>query len=170
MAEETMGNRSRVVRWSDPAVLPQAARSMSGLQFLEAFLRGELPLPPVCELVRMTLVEVELGRAVFELLPDESMYNPLGCVHGGVVTAVLDSAMGCALHSTLPPGVSYTTLELKVNFARPLTVATGVVRAEGKLIHAGSTVATTEARLEDRAGALFAHATSTLMILRPRGP
>jgi uncharacterized protein (TIGR00369 family) len=165
----TGGDRSRLVRWSDPTVLTEAAKSMSGIELMRAFQRGELSLPPFCELCRTTLVEIEPGHAVFELDPDESMYNPLGCVQGGVVTGVLDAAMGCALHGTLPAGVSYTTLELKVNFVRPVTLATGVVRATGKLVHGGKTVATTDARLEDRAGTLYAHASSTLMVLRPRG-
>jgi uncharacterized protein (TIGR00369 family) len=166
--ESTEGPRSRVVRWSDPTPLTEAARTRSGMEILRAFQRGELAPPPICELVRMTLVEVEPGRAVFELAPDESMYNPLGCVQGGVVTGILDAAMGCALHATLPAGVSYTTLELKVNFVRPVTLATGVVRAVGTVVHGGGTVTTTEARLEDRDGTLYAHATSTLMVLRPR--
>jgi len=166
--ELTGRDRSRLVRWSDPSALTDLAGTRSGLEILRAFQQGDVAPPPICELLRMTLVDVEPGRAVFELRPDESMYNPLGCVQGGVVAGILDAAMGCALHSTLPAGVSYTTLELKVNFVRPVTVATGVVRAVGKLIHGGGTVTTTEARLEDSDGTLYAHATSTLMALRPR--
>jgi uncharacterized protein (TIGR00369 family) len=169
MDEMRERNRSRIVRWGDPAPLPESARTMSGLEILRAFQRGELPPPPVCELLRMTLVEIEPGRAVFELVPDESMYNPLGCVQGGVVTGILDAAMGCALHSTLPAGVTYTTLELKVNFVRPVTLDTGAIRAIGTLIHGGGTVTTSASRVEDRMGTLYAHATSTLMVLRPRG-
>jgi uncharacterized protein (TIGR00369 family) len=169
MDEALWGERSRLVRWSDPTPVTEAAKSRSGIEIMRAFQRGELKPPPICELYRMTLVDVDPGRAVFELEPDESMYNPLGCVQGGVVAGILDAAMGVAFHATLPAGVSYTTLELKVNFVRPVTLETGVVRAVGKVIHGGGTVATTEARLEDSSGALYAHATSTLMVLRPRG-
>jgi uncharacterized protein (TIGR00369 family) len=169
MVEISTVDRSRLVRWSDPASLPGLTRTMSGIDIMRAFLRGELTDPPFCELMRTRLVEIEPGRAVFEFVPDESMYNPLGCVQGGVVTGVLDASMGRALHATLPAGVTYTTLELKVNFVRPVNLATGVTRAVGTVLHGGGTVATTEARLEDRAGVLYAHATSTLMVLRPRG-
>jgi uncharacterized protein (TIGR00369 family) len=160
--------RTRTIRWHDPGELASRARSMTGLEFLRALAKGELHQPPFVELIGLRLVGVEPARVTFEFEPSEYMYSPLGTVHGGLLTTVLDSAMGCALHTTLPAGVTYTTLELKVNFNRPVTDRTGPMSAEGRVVHAGGTVATAEARLVDRGGTLYAHATSTLMVLRPR--
>jgi uncharacterized protein (TIGR00369 family) len=160
--------RVRTIRWQDPRGLGARARSLTGIELLRAVASGEIPPPPVAELLGLRLTIVEPARAVFEFDPAEYMFSPLATVHGGILTTVLDSAMGCALHTTLPAGVSYTTLELKVNFNRPVTDRTGPMTAEGRIVHSGGTVATAEARLVDRAGTLHAHATSTLMILRPR--
>jgi uncharacterized protein (TIGR00369 family) len=162
------GTRTRTFHWSDPSALAVAARGLSGLDALRAILRGELPPPPIADLVGMRLVSVEPSSAVFEFEPAEYMYNPLGAVHGGILTVLLDSAMGCAFHTTLPPGISYTTLELKVNFVRPVVLESGTIRAEAKVIHPGTTVGTAEGRLLDAHGTLFAHATCTMMILRSR--
>ena len=159
--------RTLTVRWPDPGALATAVRGRSGLEALRAMVRGELPPPPIAELLRMRLVEVEPSRAVFEFPPSEYEYSPLGTVHGGILTVLLDSAMGCAFHTTLPEGVSYTTLELKVNFVRPVTVASGPLRAEGRVVHAGRTVGTAEARLVDANGQLYAHATCTMITRRP---
>jgi len=142
------------------------APTMSGLEYLRAMLRGELAPPPILPLLGMEFIEVEEGRAVFALEPDEYHYNPIGTVHGGVACTLFDSAMGCAVHSTLPAGTRYTTLELKVNFLRPLSRETGRVLCEGKTIHVGGRVATAEARLVDTAGQLYGHATTTCMIFR----
>jgi uncharacterized protein (TIGR00369 family) len=160
--------RVRTFRWHDPHALSARARSMSGLEILRAMVSGEISPPPFAELIGLRLTVAEPARAVFEFDPAEYMYSPLSTVHGGILTTVLDSAMGCALHTTLPTGVSYTTLELKVNFNRPVTERNGRMTAEGRVVHAGRTVATAEARLVDHAGKLHAHATSTLMVLRPR--
>jgi len=159
-------SRVRTVRWTDPAVVAAPGRTMSGLEFLRKIAVGELPPPPVAELLGMRLVWVEPSSAAFEFDPAEFLYNPLGSVHGGIVTTLLDSAMGCAVHTTLPTGVGYTTLELKVNFVRSVVARLGPMRAEGKVVHAGPTISTAEARLVDRSETLYAHATSTLMILR----
>jgi uncharacterized protein (TIGR00369 family) len=134
---------------------------------MRAFLTGELPSPPFMELLGIRIVSVDPASVAFEFEPAEFMYSPLGNVHGGIVTVLLDSAMGCSFHTTLPAGVGYTTLELKVNFLRPVTSRSGTLRAEGHVVHAGSRVATTEARLVDSAKRLHAHATSTLMVLQP---
>ena len=142
------------------------APTMSGLEYLRAMFRGELAPPPILPLLGMEFIEVEEGRAVFALEPDEYHYNPIGTVHGGVACTLFDSAMGCAVHSTLPAGTRYTTLELKVNFLRPLSRETGRVLCEGKTIHVGGRVATAEARLVDTAGQLYGHATTTCMIFR----
>ncbi len=164
----TESPRERTVKWSDPAVLAASARGMSGLDALRAMVRGELPPPPIAELLAMRLLEVEPSRAVFEFLPAEFEYSPLGTVHGGILTVLLDSAMGCAFHTTLPAGVSYTTLELKVNFVRPVVVQSGPMRAEGRVVHPGSTVGTAEARLTDARGVLYAHSTCTVLTRPPR--
>lgn len=160
--------RTRTVRWIDPATIVGPLRTMSGLEFLRKIVAGELPPPPIAELLGMRLVWVEPSAAAFEIDPAEFLYSPLGTVHGGIVTTLLDSAMGCALHTTLPAGVGYTTIELKVNFVRTVVARLGPMRAEGKVVHAGPTISTAEARLVDRAETLYAHGSSTLMVLRGR--
>jgi uncharacterized protein (TIGR00369 family) len=148
-----------------PQALAERAREMDGLSFVRALMDGELPPPPIAELLGFRPVEVGPGRAVFELLPGEQHYNPIGSVHGGVAATLLDSAMGCAVQTTLPAGVGYTTLELKVNFVRALTAQTGPVRCEGEIVHAGKTVATAEGRIwEADTGKLVAHATTTCLV------
>src|SRR5712691_3084265 len=161
------GSRTRTVTWEDPMIGARAATAMAGIDYMRALERGELPPPPVAVLLDMFPAEVEPGRAVFELEPGEYQYNPIGSVHGGVVTTLLDSAMGCAVHTMLPAGTGYTTLELKVNFLRRVTTETGRLRCEGTVIHLGRTVATAEARIEDERGRLVAHATTTCLVMRP---
>jgi uncharacterized protein (TIGR00369 family) len=167
MDESITRERTRTVSWDDPLISARAAPSMSGLEYLQAMERGELPPPPLMQLLNMGFQSAEAGRVVFSVEPAEYHYNPIGVVHGGLAATLCDSAMGCAIQSTLPAGVGYTTLELKVNFVRPLTVATGLVLCEGKVIHVGNRVGTAEARVTDRAGKLYAHATTTCMIMRP---
>ena len=159
--------RTRRFRWPDPARYVEPIRKLSGIEFMRGFLTGDLPAPPFMELLGIRIVSVDPGSVTFEFEPGEFMYSPLGNVHGGIVTVLLDTAMGCSFHTTLPAGVGYTTLELKVNFLRPVTSKSGTLRAEGHVIHSGSRVATAEARLLDREKKLHAHATSTLLILRP---
>jgi len=159
--------RTRSFRWPDPARFVEPIRKMSGLEFMRAFLAGTLPAPPFMELLGIRIVSVEDGKVTFEFDPSEYMYSPLGNVHGGIVTVLLDTAMGCSFHTTLPAGVGYTTLELKVNFVRPVTAHSGTLRAEGHVVHSGSRVATVEARLFDVHQKMHAHATSTLLVLRP---
>ena len=125
----------------------------------------ELPVAPIAELLGFDLVELGEGRASVELDPAERHYNPLGTVHGGIAATLLDSAMGCAVHTTLDEGEAYTTLELKVNYVRAITEATGRVVATGSVIHRGGRVATAEARLTDAGGRLLAHGTSTCLIM-----
>jgi uncharacterized protein (TIGR00369 family) len=145
-------------------VTPEILNSYDGLGFLQAIIAGTLPQPPISELLSFHLVEAENGHAVFEGLPEFRHYNPIGSVHGGIAATLLDSALGCAIFSTLHKGDTWTTLELKLNFVRPMTKDTGPVRAEGRIIHRGRTVATSEGDLKDRAGKLYAHATTTCMI------
>lgn len=160
-------SRTRTIYWQDPSQFAEPLARLSGLEFMRGFLEGTLPAPPFMELLGIRIVSVEPGSVAFEFEPAEFMYSPLGNVHGGIVTVLLDTAMGCSFHTTLPPGVGYTTLELKVNFLRSVTSRAGTLRAEGHVVHAGGKVATVEARLVDREQKRYGHATSTLLILRP---
>lgn len=137
----------------------------TGMQILEAIFAGELPPPPIGDTLDFVPIHIAPGFAVFQGRPLRRYYNPLGTVHGGWFATLLDSAVGCAVHSTLPAGKGYTTLELKVNMVRPLTDAVPLVRAEGKLIHAGRQAATAQGRLVGPDGKLYAHATTTCLIL-----
>jgi uncharacterized protein (TIGR00369 family) len=157
--------RTLTYSWSDPLAALDVARTLPGLELVRRMMTGELPPPPIAEVLGLRLVEVEEGRAVFEGDPGEQHYNIIGTVHAGFTTTLLDSAMGCALTTTLDAGVAWTTLELKANFTRAITVDSGTVRCTGTIIHPGRRVATTEARLEDAQGRLCAHATSTILVL-----
>ncbi len=149
-----------------PAPIPEEAkRTLSGLEQLCAIRDGRLGVAPMQALMNMRLVEAEEGRVVFAATPDERHYNPGGTVHGAFTAAMLDSAMGLALVSTLPAGVGNTTIEFKLNMVRPMFASTGEVRAEGRLLHRGRTIATAEGSMVDAAGKLIAHGTTTLMIL-----
>jgi uncharacterized protein (TIGR00369 family) len=139
-------------------------RARSGVQFFEAIGTGELPSPPISHTLDIWPVEWDTGRMVFQGMPAAAHYNPIGSVHGGWIATMLDSAVGCAIHSTLPVGKGYTTLELKVNYIRAVTADAGPLRAEGKVIHVGGQIATAEGRLYDAAGKLYAHATTTCLI------
>jgi uncharacterized protein (TIGR00369 family) len=142
-------------------VPPDVLKSYDGLGFLKAIM---VPNPPISELLGFHLVEVKEGRAVFEGTPEFRHYNPIGTVHGVFAATLLDSALGCAIFSTIGKGDTWTTLELKFNLVRPMSKDTGPVRAEGRIVHRGRTVATAEGDLKDRAGKLYAHATTTCMI------
>lgn len=166
MARDESSARTRTVRWDDPKPGAEAAETMGGLEYLRAIARGELPTAPLAHLIGFGFSEIEEGRVVFECTPAEYHYNPIGAVHGGLACALFDSAMGCAVHTMLPAGVQYTTVELKANFLRPITTATGRLQCEGKTIHVGGRIATAEARLTDEGGRLYGHATTTCMIFR----
>jgi uncharacterized protein (TIGR00369 family) len=159
--------RRRVVTWDDPVASWKAARGLGGIDVLRAIEDGIISPPPVARLLGLEVEQVSEGLVTFAFEPGEYHYNPLGTVHGGILTTVLDSAMGCAVHSRLRAGLTYTTLELKVNFLRPVRVTTGRVRGEGKVVHLGGRVATAEAHLVDEDGGLYAHATSTCLISSP---
>ena len=161
-----MTERTRTYTWDDPLAILADSVGLSGIEALRLMAAGEIPPPPIARTLGFGRFEVDEGRAVFEIEPAEFHYNPIGVVHGGLALALLDSAMGCAVHTTLPAGAAYTTLEVKANFVRPLTAATGLVRCVGSVVHGGRTVATAEGRIEDAAGKLYAHGTSTLLIQR----
>lgn len=166
---DTQISRTRTITWEDPTYAVQKSKTMSGIQYLKALQARELPAPPIAELMGMWITEVSEGRIVFATEPAEYQYNPLGTVHGGVAATLLDSAMGCAVQSMLPAGTGYTTLEIKVNYLRSMTSKTGVVYSEGKVIHLGGRVATAEGRITDATGKLYAHGTTTCIMLRPQG-
>ena len=157
--------KSLTVSWQDPQLLAEQARKLPGIEFLRAIRDGRLPPPPIAELLGFSLVEVEPGHAVFEIVPGEKHYNPIGVVHGGLAMTLLDSAMGCCIQSAIPAGAAYTTLEAKTNLVRAITSETGKLRAIGKVLHIGKRVATAEGRLEDASGRLYAHATTTCIVL-----
>jgi uncharacterized protein (TIGR00369 family) len=160
------GSRTRTFSWQDPLASAALGRERSGLELMRAIIDGELAPPPIAELMGMSLVEVEHGRAVFSLVPAEWMYNPIGSVHGGVAATILDSCMGCAIHTTLEAGVGYTTSDLQIRYSRGMTVDTGRVVAEGKVVHAGRRLATAEGRLfVQETGKLIAHATTGCVLL-----
>ena len=142
----------------------EVLKSQDGIDFLKGIIAGAQPYPPICAELDFHLVEVGPGRAAFEGIPKYEFYNPINVVHGGWAATLLDSALGCAIFSLLGKGEAWTTLELKVNFVRAVTKDTGPVRAEGRIIHRGRTVATAEGDLRDRAGKIYAHATATCMI------
>jgi uncharacterized protein (TIGR00369 family) len=135
-----------------------------GLDFLNGIIAGRHPAPPIAETLGFRLAEVAEGRAVFESTPARRHYNPIGTVHGGYAATLLDSCMGCAVHSTLEQGQGYTTLEFKVHLVKAITDATGPVRAEGRVLSTGRRAATAEGHLTDAAGKLLAHATTTCLI------
>ena len=165
----TIVSGGNVADQSYGVVTPEQLASYDGLGFLKAIIGGKLPQPPISEILGFHLVEAENGRAVFACVPEFRHYNPIGSVHGGLAATLLDSALGCAIFSTLSKGDTWTTLELKVNFVRGLTKDTGPVRAEGRIIHRGRTLATSEGDLKDGAGKLYAHATTTCMIFPAKG-
>ncbi|RAY11134.1 aromatic compound degradation protein PaaI [Actinomadura craniellae] len=156
--------RTRTYEWTDPASLAATALTMSGLDFLRALAAGELPQPPIAATLGFSLLEVEEGRAVFACEPGEEHYNPIGSVHGGVYATLADSAAGCAVQSTLPPGMAYTSLDLSIKFLRKVTVETGRFTAVGTVRNRGRRTALAEVELFDSADRLLAHATSSCLL------
>ncbi|MEU3983554.1 PaaI family thioesterase [Streptomyces sp. NPDC026672] len=156
--------RTRTYEWEDPAVSAAAVGRSSGVDFLRDMQEGRLPGPPVLSTLDFALEEVTEGRVVFALTPGEDHYNPIGSVHGGVYATLLDSAAGCAVHSTLPAGTGYTSLDLSVKFLRRVTVDTGRIRAIGTVVNRGRTTALGQATLVDADDRLLAHATSSCLL------
>ncbi|TCO50467.1 uncharacterized protein (TIGR00369 family) [Kribbella antiqua] len=164
MTGTQQASRSRTFSWSDPALTAARVGSTSGLEMLRAMRDGEIPPPPILQLVGGTGFEVEEGRVAVLMPAQEFHYNPLGTVHGGIIATLLDTAAGCTVHSTLPAGVGYTSLDLMTRFIKPVTVASGLLRCEGAIINRGRRTAVAESRLLDERGTLLAHATSTCLI------
>jgi uncharacterized protein (TIGR00369 family) len=138
---------------------------MTGLEVMQRIANGELPPPTIAELLNMRPVEIADGAVTFEMHPDERMMNPIGSIHGGIAATILDSCMGCAVHTTLPPGVGYTTAQLNLHYLRAMQPGMGPVRATGTVVHRGRTQSTAEGKLYDAAGRLIAHGTTLCLIL-----
>jgi uncharacterized protein (TIGR00369 family) len=143
---------------------PEQIAGKSGMEVLQAMLRGELPYPPIARTLDFQLLEVDAGKAIFQGTPGPAHLNPMGTIHGGWYATLLDSALGCAVHTMMPAGRGYTTAELSVNLVRGVNGKTPRVRAEGKVIHCGRQLATAEARLYGPDGTLFAHGTTTCLV------
>jgi uncharacterized protein (TIGR00369 family) len=156
--------RTRTITWHDPAEAASLSDGLNGLEILHRITSGLIPAPPAAELVGFAPTYVMPGRVVFAYEPREEHYNALGAVHGGILTTVLDTVMGCAVHSRLDVGVAPVTIELKTSFVHPVTLDSGLLRAEGTVVHPGSRVATAQARLEGEDGTLYAHASSSWLI------
>lgn len=165
MELESSGDaRERTVRWSDTASGLAALPRMTGLDFLRAIRDGELPPAPISSPMLMRLDEVDEGRVAFSCEPDESLYNPIGSVHGGVMCTILDSALGCAAHSTLPAGTGYTSIEIKVNYLRPVQIGAGKLTAIGTVTKRGRRVIFAEGEVLDAEGNVVATASSSLLV------
>lgn len=164
MTETQRATRSRTFEWADPAETAARLGRMSGLEMLQAMRDGELPAPPILHLVGATGFEAEESKVAVLMPAAEFHYNPLGTVHGGVIATLLDTAAGCTVHSTLPAGVGYASLDLMTRFVKPVTVDSGLLRCEGGIISRGRRTAVAEAHLYDERGKLLAHATSTCLI------
>ena len=162
--------RERTFSWSDPAATAAAAAGLSGAEFFAAIGAGTIPPPPVMRALDFDGVSFGEGRAAFRLTPREFHYNPLGSVHGGVFATMADSACGCAVHTMLPAGVFYTSLDLSVKFLRPVTVSTGPITASGTVVHLGRRTALAEARITDEAGKVYVTATSSCLLIHPDQP
>ena len=165
-AQANSGERTRTFQWKDPKQSAGLVLTMPGLEFLQKIRDREIPNPPITDTLDFDLTVVEPGFVVFEIEPKEFHYTPIGTVHGGVALTLMDSAMSCAVQTTLPAGTGYTTLELKLNFVRGITAKTGRLRAEGKVVHSGARTAIAEGRLIDKDDKLYAHATTTCFIIQ----
>jgi uncharacterized protein (TIGR00369 family) len=158
--------RSKTVSWQDPAALAAAGATLPGREFLQAILDRRLPPPPMATLIGAELMSVGEGEAVFRCTPDETTNNPLGIVHGGLLCTLLDTAAGCAVHSLLPAGAGFSSIEIKVSFLAPLH-AGDRIEVRGRVLRVGGRVAFAEAHAHDHRGQLVGHATTTLAINRP---
>ncbi len=157
-------DRTKTVTWSDPSTGAEAVRTLTGLEWLRAVARREAPPPPLADVLGFELEQIERGSVTVTLEPQEFHYNPMGVLHGGMAATLFDSSLGCAVQTMLPPGHAAPTMQLQINYIRPITVATGKVFCTGSVIHAGKRSATAEGRLTDRNGKLYAHATGTFIV------
>lgn len=158
--------RSRMITWHDPRPTTAAGTTLSGLDFLVAIRDGRLAPPPMASVFGFAITDVGVGEVTFECTPDESAYNPLGVVHGGLVCTLADTVVGCAVHTTLEPGFTLTSIDLSVNYLRPVTSNSGVLRAVGRITKPGRRVAFATAEIRDGSGKLVATATSSLLVMQ----
>jgi uncharacterized protein (TIGR00369 family) len=166
VAEADWGEpRSKTVSWHDPAATAAAGAGMPGLEFIQAMAEGRVPSPPIAQLIGMRIVKVERGLVVFDCTPDESVYNPIGVVHGGLVCTLADTVTGCSVHTTLDAGTGYTSIDITVNYLRPVTLASGTLTATGKVTKPGRRVAMAAAEIHDAYGKLVATATSNCLVM-----
>jgi uncharacterized protein (TIGR00369 family) len=166
-ARECRTTRQRSFTWEDPAATAAVGLELAGLEYIQRIVQGTLPPPPIARLFDFTIAAADHGHATFAMEPAEWMYNPIGMVHGGVAATILDSCMGCAVHTTLEAGVGYTTTDLQVRYIRAMGSDTGRVLADGRVVHVGRRTATAEGRLFSEAdGRLLAHATTGCVIFR----
>ena len=156
---------SKTVTWHDPAATARAGTTMSGIDFLGAMRSGALPPPPIGSVLGFTIDELEIGRVVFSCMPDESLYNPIGMVHGGLVCTLADTVVGCAVHTTLGAGLTYTSIDLSVSYLRPVTSAGGALWATGRVTKPGRRVAFAEAEIVDGGGKVVATATGSCLVM-----
>lgn len=157
-------DRSRTYTWQDPMPHVKKGLSMDGLSYMQLIVSGEMPAPPIAKTLGFKLSKVDKGYALFEGEAQEFHYNPIGVVHGGVASTLLDSALGCCVHTTLAQGIGYTTLQLNVNLVRAITIKTGTLQCAGRVVHAGRQMATAEATIKDMDGKIYAHGTTTCLI------
>ena len=156
--------RTKTVRWSDPSDGAEAARNLSGIEWLRAMARREAPPPPLADVLGFRLEQIEEGHVVVTLEPAEYHYNPMGVLHGGMAATLFDSSLGCAVQTMLPAAHAAPTMQLQVNYVRPISVRTGKVFCSGRVIHIGKRSAIAEGRLTDTNGKLYAHATGTFIV------
>jgi len=162
-----MTEQQRLVTWQSPSLYINQMRQMSGTEYINAVRAGDMPVSPMLKLLDIHGREWHEGYALFTVVPQEFHYNPMGIAHGGLACALLDTAMAVAVMTMLPQGVGYVTLEIKINFTKPMLSESGEMRAEGRAIHIGSKTATADGRITDAHGVIYAHGTTTLLLTRP---
>ena len=170
MTQTQDGARTRTFGWTDPAVFTELIGSRGGLDLLQAMAEGDLPTPPIMDLIDLAGMSAEEGSVTFELDPQEFHFNPLGTMHGGVISTLLDAAAACSIHSLLPVGIGYTSLDLNVKFLRPVTLSSGRLTCTGSVLQRGRRTALAEARLTDASERLIAHATSSCLLFERPHP
>lgn len=160
-----MSRQKLIIEWEDPRASIEAAMTGRGLEYMEGYISGRIPSPPIASLMNMDFIEVEEGRVLFKAIPGIQHLNSVGIIHGGFTATILDTALGCAIHSTLPCGMIYNTVQLNVHFTRPIMPDSSELFCEGVVLHRGGTLRTAEAHLKDAHDMLYAHATTTCMLL-----
>lgn len=165
MTDSSTPERTRTISWDDPQALADAGTELAGIDYLRAMMAGELPHPPISELLGQRITAVEDRSVTFSLTPSEFHYNPIGVLHGGIAATLIDSATGCAVHTTLPAGGQYLTLNLSTDYLRPITEASGEVHCTGTVVHRGRKTGIATAEVVDSAGKVYARGQSNCLIL-----